>query len=104
MLSPTKMLAALLAVALLVPIGADAAEKKKEPSDLQKGYQLAKKRCLSCHDSVANPEAGRKTRDEWHVVMSVMHKQFKVQLSNQEQELLTDYFYTIRKGLEKEPG
>jgi mono/diheme cytochrome c family protein len=99
-----KVLASVIAVALLAPFGAGAAETKKVTVDLQKGYQLAKKRCTSCHDSVANPEAGKMTRDEWIVVIDVMHKQFKVKMNNNEQEQLIDYFYTIRKGLEKEAG
>jgi len=99
-----KVLASVLAVVLLAPVGAGAAEKNKVTVDLQKGYQLAKKRCTSCHDSVANPEAGRKTRDEWHIIVDVMHKKFKVKMNNDELEKLIDYFYTVRKGLEKDPG
>lgn len=92
------------AVLFLSPAILGAAEAKKETLALQKGYQLAKKKCLSCHDSVANPEAGKKTRDDWHLVVDVMHKQFQLKMTNQEIEQLTDYFYNIRKGLEKDPG
>ena len=104
MLIKNKTFALFFAVALLIPVGVVAAEAKKNAVDLQKGYQLAKKRCVSCHDSVANPEAGRKTRDEWIIVIDVMHKQFNVKMSNDEKALLTNYFYSIRKGLEKDPG
>lgn len=104
MLSINKMLASVLAVALLAPVGAGAAETKKVTVDLQKGYQLAKKRCTSCHDSVANPEAGRKTRDEWHIIVDVMHKKFQTKMNNDEVEQLINYFYAVRKGLEKDPG
>ena len=104
MLVINKVLTSVLAVTLLAPVGVGAAETKKVTVDVQKGYQLAKKRCTSCHDLVANPEAGRKTRDEWIVVIDIMHKQFRVKLSKDEQELLINYFYTIRKGLETEPG
>jgi hypothetical protein len=99
-----KVLASVLALALLAPAAVGAVETKKVTVDLQKGYQLAKKRCTSCHDSVANPEAGRKTRDEWIVVIDIMHKQFQVKLKKDEQEHLVNYFYNIRKGLEKDPG
>ena len=99
-----KVLASVFAVALLAPVGAGAAGTNNVTVDLQKGCQLAKKRCTSCHDSVANPEAGRKTRDEWIVVIDVMHKQFQEKLNNNEQEQLVNYFFTIRKGLEKDPG
>ena len=92
------------AMLFLSPAVIGAAEVKKEALDLQKGYQLAKKKCLSCHDSVANPEAGKRTRDDWHLVVDVMHQEFKLNMTNQEKEQLTDYFYNIRKGLEKDPG
>ena len=104
MMNHSKVSAAFLAAALLVPLGLSATESKKGAGDLQKGYQLAKKHCTSCHDSVANPEAGPKTHDEWIVVISLMHKKFQAPLSRQEQERLADYFYNIRKGLENEPG
>lgn len=100
----SKVSAAWLAGALLLSVGLGAAESKKSEGDLQKGYQLAKKHCTRCHDSVANPEAGPKTRDEWIVVISLMHKKFPAPLSHQEQEQLVNYFYNIRKGLEKDPG
>ncbi len=99
-----KVLATVLAVALLVPVGVSAAETKKVTVDLQKGYQLAKKWCTSCHDSVANPEGARKTRDEWHIIVDVMHKKFQVKINNDDREQLIDYFYSIRKGLEKDAG
>ena len=104
MLRMEKMLALVTALALLAPIGAVAAESKNVTGDLQKGYQLAKKKCTSCHDSIANPEAGSKTRDDWFIVINVMHKQFNMKMSNDEKALLTNYFYSIRKGLEKDPG
>jgi len=104
MLAINKVLVSVLAVALLVPVGAGAAETKKVTVDLQKGYQLAKKWCTSCHDSVANPEGDRKTRDEWHIVVDLMHKKFQTKMNNDEREQLINYFYTIRKGLEKDPG
>jgi len=104
MFTINKALVSVLAVVLLAPAGVGAAETKKVTVDLQKGYQLAKKRCTSCHDSVANPEAGRKTRDEWHIVIDVMHKKFQTKMNNDELELLINYFYSVRKGLEKDPG
>jgi mono/diheme cytochrome c family protein len=104
MLKKNKALMVLMALLFLAPGGVGASEAKKATVDLQKGYQLAKKKCISCHDSAANPEAGRKTRDEWHVVVDVMHKQFQMKMTKGEQDLLIDYFYTIRKGLEKDPG
>ena len=86
---------------LLVPWGAQATDKK---IDLRKGYELSKKKCQGCHDSVANPEAGSRTRDDWHIIIDVMHKKFSQKLTAQELETLIDYFYSIRKGIEKDPG
>lgn len=100
----TSLLVGFAAILVLVTVNGNAAESKKVTVDLQKGYQLAKKKCVGCHDSVANPEAGRKTRDDWHVVVDVMHQQFQMKMTKQEKELLIDYFYNIRKGLEKDPG
>ena len=85
----------------LFPVGAGAGGKQ---SDLQRGYQLSKEKCLGCHDSVANPEAGRKTRDEWLIIITIMHRKFAQKLSAEELDSLIDYFYTIRKGIEKDAG
>jgi hypothetical protein len=92
---------AILSMTALIPLGVQAVEKQ---TDIQKGYQLSKKMCLGCHDSVANPEAGRKTRDEWHIIINIMHKKFDQKLTNEELDTLIDYFYTIRKGIEKDAG
>ena len=90
-----------LGAMLAVPWGVRADDKKP---DLRRGYQLNKENCLGCHDSVANPEAGSKTRDDWHLIIDVMHKKFTKKLTNEEVETLIDYFYTIRKGVEKDAG
>jgi hypothetical protein len=92
---------AIFSVTSLIPLGAYAGEKQ---SDIEKGYQLSKKKCLGCHDSVANPEAGRKTRDDWHIIINIMHKKFDQKLTSEELESLINYFYTIRKGIEKDAG
>jgi hypothetical protein len=68
------------------------------------GYALNKKYCVSCHDSVANPEKDGFTRDNWHLILNLMHKHGLQKLSYEEKEALVDYFYTIRKGMEKEAG
>lgn len=68
------------------------------------GYELNKKYCVSCHDSVANPERDGFTRDSWHLILNLMHKHGLQKLSNEETEALIDYFYTIRKGMENQAG
>lgn len=69
-----------------------------------KGYQLSKKYCTSCHDSVADPEKQGFTRDTWHLILNIMHKHGLKKLSNEESGTLVDYLYTIRKGIEREAG
>lgn len=101
MKSGTLVMTVALGVMLMVPFGVEANDKKP---DLRKGYQLNKEKCLGCHDSVANPEAGSKTRDDWHIIIDVMHNKFTNKLTNEEVETLIDYFYTIRKGVEKDAG
>ncbi|RQW77739.1 MAG: hypothetical protein EHM51_01285 [Geobacter sp.] len=101
MKSGTLAMTVALGAMLILPWGVQAKDKKH---DLSKGYQLSKKMCTKCHDSVANPEAGSKTRDEWHIIIDVMHKKFSHKMTGQEVETLIDYFYSIRKGSEKEAG
>ena len=71
---------------------------------LKEGYALNKKYCVSCHDSVADPEKSGFTRDTWHLILNVMHKQGLQKLSNDDSEKLIDYFYSIRKGMELNAG
>ncbi|MDW7646505.1 MAG: hypothetical protein SCI25_15890 [Desulfuromonadales bacterium] len=71
---------------------------------VKEGYALNNKYCVSCHDSVANPERAGFTRDTWHLIIKVMHKHGLEKLSSEETETLIDYFYTIRKGIENQPG
>jgi len=68
------------------------------------GYQLVKKYCNSCHDSVADPEKRGFTRDTWHLILNNMHKHGLEKLSTEESGSLVDYLYAIRKGMEREAG
>ena len=72
--------------------------------DQMQGYALNNKYCVSCHDSVADPEKPGFTRDTWHLILNLMHKHGLGKLTAEESETLIDYFYTIRKGLEREAG
>lgn len=68
------------------------------------GYALNNKYCTSCHDSVADPEKTGFTRDTWHLIINIMHKHGLQKLSTEENGALVDYFYLIRKGIEREAG
>ena len=91
---------AVFAIILSFVISSNAMSAK----DQMQGYALNKKYCVSCHDSVADPEKPGFTRDTWHLVLNLMHKNGLEKLSAEETEILIDYFYTIRKGLEREAG
>lgn len=96
-----KKFAAITLCAFLFTIPSVFAESTKS---YMEGYSLNKKYCMSCHDSVADPEKPGLTRDEWHLVLNLMHQKGLQKLSNEEKEILVDYFYTIRKGIEQEAG
>jgi hypothetical protein len=84
--------------------GVVAGEKAKEKNvDRLKAYKVYQKRCLGCHDSVANPEKQGRTRDDWHLVVNVMHG-YGLDLSFEESEMVIDLLYDLRKGLEREAG
>lgn len=72
--------------------------------DQMHGYALNNKYCVSCHDSVADPEKPGFTRDTWHLIINIMHKHGLETLTTEESGALVDYFYMIRKGLEREAG
>jgi len=81
-----------------------AGDKAKEKSMAdQKVFEVYKQKCLGCHDSVADPEKPGRTRDDWHLVVNVMHG-YGLPLTNEESEMLIDLLYELRRGLEKEAG
>lgn len=69
----------------------------------EQAYKLYTKNCLGCHDSIADPEKSGKTRDEWYIVVNVMHK-YGLDLTVEEREQIIDLLYDLRKGMEKEAG
>lgn len=79
-----------------------AAAGRKKVAHKQ-AFAIYQKKCLGCHDSVADPEKPGRTRDDWFLVVNVMHG-YGFDLSNQEAEAITDLLYDLRKGLEREPG
>ena len=92
----------LVAALFLAAVNGGAQEAKKKVEN-KKAYKLYNQKCLGCHNSVADPEKPGKTRDDWHLVIEVMHKH-GVKLTMAESELLIDYLYNLRKGIEKEAG
>jgi hypothetical protein len=92
----------LVAALFLAGVNGEAQEAKKKVEN-KKAYKLHNQKCLGCHDSVADPERPGKTRDDWHLVIEVMHKH-GVKLTTAESEMLIDYFFNLRKGTEKEAG
>ena len=69
----------------------------------QKAFALYAKKCLGCHDSVADPEKQGRTRDDWHLVVNVMH-QYGLDMTTDEGDMIVDLLYDLRKGMEREAG
>jgi mono/diheme cytochrome c family protein len=79
-----------------------AADQKKKVEH-QKAFAVYQQKCLGCHDSVADPEKPGRTRDDWFLVVNVMHG-YGMDLTDPEALAITDLLYDLRKGLEKEAG
>jgi len=98
------ILGACLTLLLLQGPGIDASQKaEKKKIDHQNAYALYQKKCLSCHDSLANPDLPGRTRDDWFLVVNVMHG-YGLNLTEQEAESITQLLFELRSGLEKEAG
>lgn len=69
----------------------------------KKAHALYSQKCLGCHDSVADPEKPGRTRDDWHLVVNVMH-QYGTEMTNEESEIIIELLYDLRKGMEREAG
>lgn len=69
----------------------------------KKAYTIFQSKCLNCHISVADPEKPGRTRDDWHLVVKVMHR-YGLDLSAEESEMIIDLLYRLRKGMEREAG
>ena len=103
----------LLAVCLISAIGVllvmqsnsvIAAQKSKGKGvDLAKAYKVHQKKCLRCHVSVADPEKPGRTRDDWHLIVNVMHD-YGLDLTTNQSEQIIDLLYELRRGLEREAG
>ena len=51
----------------------------------------------------ADPEKPGRTRDDWHLVVNIMHG-YGLGLTDEEANLITDLLYDLRRGIEREPG
>jgi hypothetical protein len=69
----------------------------------QNAFKVYQQKCLGCHDSVADPEKPGRTRDDWHLVIQVMHG-YGLDLNIEESNQIIDLLYNLRKGMEREPG
>jgi len=69
----------------------------------QKAFKLYAKKCLGCHDSVADPEKPGRTRDDWHLVVKVMHR-YGLDMTDDEADMIIDLLYDLRQGMEREAG
>jgi hypothetical protein len=105
---PLLLVGFLLAAAVLLSFvtgtgSAADAKAKKKVLEQKKAFAVYQKKCLSCHDSVADPEKPGRTRDDWHVVINVMHG-YGLDITHEEDEAINDLLYELRKGLEKDAG
>jgi len=79
------------------------AEQSKKSVAYEKAFAMYTTKCLGCHDSVADPEKPGRTRDDWHLVVNVMHK-YGLNMTADEADMIIDLLYDLRKGMEREAG
>ena len=89
--------------AMFFLVNTGMADQKNKSQQHQQAYALYVKKCLGCHDSVADPEKPGRTRDDWHLVVNVMHG-YGLDLSNEEADIIIDLLYDLRRGMEREAG
>ncbi len=81
-----------------------AGQKKSVKKESQlKAFKVYKKKCLGCHNSVADPEKPGRTRDDWHMIVNIMHD-YGMDLSEAQSELIIELLYDLRRGIEREAG
>ena len=69
----------------------------------KQAFAIYAKKCLGCHDSVADPEKPGRTRDDWHLVVNVMHN-YGMEMTPDEADMIIDLLYDLRQGMEREAG
>ena len=99
----TVCLTCALGILLVLQSPGVMAGDKVKTKDRMKAYKVHQQKCTGCHVSVANPELPGRTRDDWHLVVNVMHG-YGLDLTLEESEMIIDLLYDLRKGLEREAG
>lgn len=79
------------------------AESSEMKVSRQTAFSLYQKHCLGCHDSVADPEKQGRTRDDWHLVVNIMHR-YGLVMTPEDGDAIVDLLYALRKGMERDPG
>ena len=77
--------------------------KAGKKTDFEKAFKVYTQKCNGCHVSVADPEKPGRTRDEWHIVVNVMHD-YGTELTHEESDMIIDLLYKLRRGMEREAG
>jgi hypothetical protein len=96
----------LLGAILMQESDSIAAQKSKIAAKKEgqiKAFQVYQQKCLGCHDSVADPERPGRTRDDWHLIVNIMHD-YGLDLTEEQSEQIIDLLYELRRGLERDPG
>jgi len=88
---------------MCVLVNQGIAMQAKKNVEHKSAFALYTKKCLGCHDSVADPEKPGRTRDDWHLVVNVMHK-YGLDMTADEADMIIDLLYDLRKGMEREAG
>jgi len=97
--------ACVAALAAFIVVGTnvlDVAAKAKQV-DHMKAWKVYTAKCLGCHDSVADPEKPGRTRDDWHLVVNIMHG-YGLGLTDAEADMITNLLYDLRRGIERQAG
>lgn len=102
------MVAVFLCAAAILPLMhsdvVDAGDKTTaKRMETKEAFALYQQKCMGCHASVADPEKPGRTRDDWHLVVNVMHD-YGLALTPDEGDAIVQLLYDLRKGMEREAG
>jgi hypothetical protein len=103
-----KAAAVLLSVCVLVSgigiiVDSGMAKESQKRALHKEAFAMYTKKCLGCHDSIADPEKPGRTRDDWVLVVNVMHG-YGLDMTIEESGMIVDLLYDLRKGMEREAG
>ena len=77
--------------------------KAGKKTDFEKAFKVYTQKCNGCHVSVADPEKPGRTRDDWHLIVNIMHD-YGLDLTEEQSEQIIDLLYGLRRGLERDAG